>query len=303
MFHHLHKPKEKKIYQGSVSSINFKKIINVIGKKNILSPLEFLEKVLNGKIKDKEVCLTFDDGLRSHYDVALPILEDLKLKAFFFPNSSNFVQEHELFEYCRYFRIKYFDNVSQFYKIFFSYFKEGELDKFLSTQKKAFRYYSKALPIYTLEDIKFRLVRDNYLGEIKYYNYMLKIFKDFKFNYKKVTNKIFFTKKELVEISDLGHEIGLHYHTHPTNIKNIKYLTQLKGYKINNDILTRILRKKIFSMAHPSGSFNSDTFKILKKLDISIGFNCWNEMNYRFRNYKNNKFKINRIDAGYFIKH
>ena len=302
MFHHLHNSKEKKFYQGSISSRNFRRIINDFGKKNILSPLEYSEKVLNNKIKDNEICLTFDDGLKSQYDVALPILEELKLKAFFFPNSSNFVQENELFEYCRYFRIKYFDNVNQFYEKFFSYFKVNELEIFLSTQKKNINNYLKTLPIYTLEDIKFRLVRDIYLGEKKYYNYMLKMFKEYKFNYKNVTNEIFFTKKELVEISALGHEIGLHFHTHPTNLRSMKHSMQLKGYKRNYNFLSKTLKKRAFSMAHPSGSYNSDTFKVLKELNIGIGFNCYKKHNYRLKNYKNNKYEINRTDAGYFIK-
>ena len=28
------------------------------------------------------MCITFDDGLRSQYDIALPLLEDLNLKSF-----------------------------------------------------------------------------------------------------------------------------------------------------------------------------------------------------------------------------
>ena len=44
----------------------------------------FFEKYINNKLKENEVCLTFDDAIKCQIDIALPILEDLKIKSFFF---------------------------------------------------------------------------------------------------------------------------------------------------------------------------------------------------------------------------
>ena len=50
--------------------------------KNILDANIFYEKLISKKLKDNDLCLTFDDGIKSQIDVALPVLEDLKIKSF-----------------------------------------------------------------------------------------------------------------------------------------------------------------------------------------------------------------------------
>ena len=83
MFHHFHNFKNYKKTQGSISKNQFIKIINFIGKKNIVSADEYIYKLNNKKLKPKEVCLTFDDGLKCHFEIVYPILKKLKLKLFF----------------------------------------------------------------------------------------------------------------------------------------------------------------------------------------------------------------------------
>jgi len=84
MFHHFHDKLEFKRSEGSISKNKFKKII-LNFKKNILAPQEFKDVISskNSKIK-KAVCITFDDSIKSQVGVALEILDDLKLKGFFF---------------------------------------------------------------------------------------------------------------------------------------------------------------------------------------------------------------------------
>ena len=84
VFHHFHDFVKHKNNQGSISKDEFYKIIKFVGVKNILSADIFLEKFLSNKIKSNEVCITFDDALKCQIDIALPVLEDLKIKSFFF---------------------------------------------------------------------------------------------------------------------------------------------------------------------------------------------------------------------------
>lgn len=51
---------------------------------NVLSLGEGLKQVRSGNISPGAVCITFDDGYRDNYDVALPILQALDLPATFF---------------------------------------------------------------------------------------------------------------------------------------------------------------------------------------------------------------------------
>ena len=84
MFHHFHDNKIHFPSQCSIDKNQLNGIINLIGKKNILNPNEFFKKLKKNKNKKKFVCLTFDDGLKSQIDVALPVLKKKKHKSFFF---------------------------------------------------------------------------------------------------------------------------------------------------------------------------------------------------------------------------
>ena len=119
MFHHFHDLKKHKKSQGSIDKNNFYKIIKYIGKNNILGADDFYYKFKKKKLSSNNVCLTFDDGIKSQYDIAVPILEDLKIKSFFFVYTSMFEGKPSLLEVYRYFRSNYFKNFNEFYKTFF----------------------------------------------------------------------------------------------------------------------------------------------------------------------------------------
>ena len=103
VFHLFHNKKEHKKAHGSLSADNFNEIIKTIGKKNILDAEIFYEKLLANKLKKNHVCFTFDDAHKSAIDIALPILEDLKIvyflrlyKALYHPIHSDLdLQQHQ----------------------------------------------------------------------------------------------------------------------------------------------------------------------------------------------------------------
>ena len=83
MFHHFHDNGIHTKGQGSIDKDDFYKMINFIGRNNILDADVFYEKFKKNKLKNNEVCLTFDDAVRCQIDIALPVLEELKIKSFF----------------------------------------------------------------------------------------------------------------------------------------------------------------------------------------------------------------------------
>ena len=78
--------------------------------------------------------------------------------------------------------------------------------------------------------------------------------------------------KDVKKIDKKGHTIGLHSHSHPTTINNLNYKLQYDEYLKSKKILEKVLKKKIWSMSHPCGNYNTNTLKILKKIGIRIGF-------------------------------
>ena len=126
---------------------------------------------------------------------------------------------------------------------------------------------------YSINEIKYRVIRDHFFTITDFNLFMGKLFKKKKYSLSKRRSKIFMTKKDINYLIKKGHYIGLHSHTHPHKISEFKFLKQKLEYMNNFKSLKYINKHlNIISMSHPTGSYNNDTFKILKKLQIKIGF-------------------------------
>ncbi len=274
MFHHFHDDGIHTKGQGSIDKDDFYKMINFIGRNNILDADIFFEKFKNNKLKENEVCLTFDDAIKCQIDVALPILEELKIKSFFFVYTSMFEEKPDNLEIFRYFRMNYFKNVDEFYKSFYQFLNK-DLKIFFKNNNDKVKATKIKFPNYSLEDIKFRLVRDIFLMKENYEDIMFIMLKEKKVNYKNLFKELFFQKDDLIKLDNLGHLIGLHSHNHPTLMDKLNYDEQKIEYEKCLTSISNILNKpknQIKYMSHPCGSYNKDTFEILKELGIELGF-------------------------------
>ena len=135
MFHHFHNGKNHPKSQGSISKDEFIKLIKFIGRKNILDANIFYENLKKEKLNSNQVCFTFDDAIKSQIDVALPVLEDSKIKSFFFVYTSLFEGKPDNLEVFRFFRTNCFESIDIFYNEFFKLVNH-DLDKFFKLQKK-----------------------------------------------------------------------------------------------------------------------------------------------------------------------
>ncbi len=303
MFHHFHDKKKHPPGQGSISKDDFYKIIKYIGKKNILGPEEFFERLKNKRLKNHNTTLTFDDTLRCQYDIAIEVLEDLNIKAFFFAYTSVYDGESDSMEVFRYFRLNFFENINLFYKL---YFENVDLDlkKFFEKNKKQIQIRKKKFPFYSLEDVKFRVLRDSMSFE-KYSDNMKKLFYLKNFDERKYFYKIFLRKSDLKNIHNLNHKIGLHSHNHPISMEKVSYENQLKEFTLNQTKLSKILninKKKINSMSHPYGAYNKNTLKILTNLGIEIGFKEHNYIDNNMKKINNSNLEIARENHANIMK-
>tara|TARA_E500000178_G_C16941019_1_gene716403 strand:- start:114 stop:1085 length:972 start_codon:yes stop_codon:yes gene_type:complete len=273
-FHHFHDNVIHKKSQGSINAYELKKIINFVGRKNIKSPAEFFDKVHNKKLKKNDLCLTFDDGSKTQFDIALNVLNDFKIKGFFFIPSNIFSTKPDYLEIYRFFRNNYFKNIDEFYSKFFEKINRN-YEKFIFKNKNNINKSLKKFNFFSFNDVKFRLIRDNFLSKKEYDLIMKKLFKDKKFNPYSHNSKLFMSKNDLRVIFKDGHNIGLHSHTHPTKIEKFTEKKQYNEYFFNKKKLSHILnisQNEINTMAHPCGSFNNNTLNVLKKLNIELGF-------------------------------
>ena len=271
MFHHFHDDNIHKKGQGSIDASELKRIINFIGRANILNAEDFCLRYKEKKLKKNHVCFTFDDGIKSQYDIAIPILEEANIKSFFFIYSSLLTNKPDLLEVHRYFRNNYFNSIDEFYNLFYDKI-DTDLNSFFEMNKKKIKDFKDKFPHYSINDIKFRLVRDVFLKKKEYEKKMQDMFKEKNFRPNEHYEKLFMSKNEIIEINNLGHTIGLHSHSHPTLMEKLKEEDQFNEYNQNMQILQKEIGCTISSMSHPCGSYNKSTLKVLRSLNINIGF-------------------------------
>ncbi len=304
MFHHFHDEKIHLKSQGSISKDDLQKLIKFIGRKNILDANIFYKNLKNKKLKSNQVCFTFDDGIKSQIDIALPVLEEFKIKSFFFIYTSFFDGNFDNLEIFRFFRAIYYQNINSFYKEFNKYVNH-DLDKFFKLQNQEIEYKKKHQPFYSIEDIKFRLIRDKLLAKKDYEEIMLNMMKDKEFNPKDVYANLFFSKDDIKKLDSLGHEVGLHSHEHHTLIEELSYDEQKNQYEKCKSIISKILDKPLNSiktMSHPCGSYNEETLRILKDLGVDLGFKNIMKIEKGMKTINNSNLEIARINHALVMK-
>lgn len=303
MFHHFHGGKHLPS-QGSISEKDFQSILEFIRPERILAPEEWMQKLELGKLALEDLCLTFDDSLLSQLEIALPVLEKYNLKAFWFIYSGVFEGYPVKFEIYRKFRCQYFQDVEDFYKIFFqkidnSKFKIPALE---AVQNFVIQAYLKIFPFYTINDVKFRRIRDSVLRPEEYEEIMDKIMEEQGVDAKALEENLWMKNVHLKYLSEHGHSVGLHSYSHPMVLASLPVFEQKEEYEKNfNHILkTCLVRPK--AVAHPANSYSNGTIEILKSFGISCGFRS--NMSPRRLGEKLNPtpFEIAREDSANIIR-
>ena len=225
-------------------------------------------------MKENDICLSFDDALKCQYDVAIPVLNERNISAFFFVYSSAFSDNPDYLEIYRLFRTKCFQNVTDFYQKFFEIVKNINKNNYIIEKKIFFSInYLKNFPFYTEDDKWFRYLRDNYLGNIQYNLIMNQMMLEKQFDISSAKDNLWMNENNLKEIHYQGHVIGLHSYSHPTQMSKLSYEDQMAEYQKNINHLKQTLNfEDIKAMSHPCGNYNKDTLMILHKLGIKIGF-------------------------------
>lgn len=274
MFHHFHSSKHLPS-QGSLSAKEFDEMLQwLIKKYTIIDAEEYVIRFESGNLAPDEVCLSFDDALLCQYDVALPVLKRHNIKAFFFVYSSVFTGDPNLLEIFTHFRNNYFDNIDEFYQIFFDIVKKEDPKYYREHFERCRNLsYLKNYPFYTKNDRWFRYLRDQVLG-LERYNEIMTNLMDYKsFDKGAVANSLWMTEENLKTLKREGHIIGLHSMSHPTKMSGLSRAEQEREYSSNLNHLEGILGKNsIFSMSHPCGDYNEDTLDLLSKMSMRIGF-------------------------------
>jgi len=273
MFHHFHNDHHLPA-QGSLSSNDFIEMIDWLNKNySILNASEYKENFKKGTLKDRDICLSFDDALKCQFDIAIPVMESFGIEAFFFIYSSAMGENPDPLEIYRYFRTSCFENIDEFYEHFFDLVEHVDFNEFSRHYNKFCQLdYLSSFSFYSENDKWFRYLRDQYLTRNQYDEIMndMMLKEDFDISYAK--RKLWMSEQDIVITESKGHVIGLHSYSHPTQMSKLSKTEQKLEYQRNYEHLSNLISKPIYAMAHPCGNYNNTTLEVLEEMNIDIGF-------------------------------
>jgi peptidoglycan/xylan/chitin deacetylase (PgdA/CDA1 family) len=272
MFHHFHGGRIP-ISEGSLGAGQFRDILNYIGLERIWRAEEWLRSAMDGTLPGDAVCVTLDDGLYSQFEIAWPVLRELNLTAFWFPHTIALSGTCDQLELYRYIRNYCFDNISEFYGVFEQRAREN-WDSDIENGLAKFRYeeYFKECSFFSVADKRFRYLRDEVLGPVRYASIMEQLRTEVGVQPEMVSEKLFIRRDDWQTLIQDGNVIGLHSHTHPTRMEDLPLQEQEREYSCNYSVLMDKLQYRPESVAHPCGSFTETTLGVLRSLGVRIGF-------------------------------
>jgi peptidoglycan/xylan/chitin deacetylase (PgdA/CDA1 family) len=266
MCHHFHGPQHP-YKQGSFDADDLRTVIDAYGSR-LIPAREWLHKANTGTLNDGDAALSFDDGLTSQYDIALPVLEDKGLTAFWFVCTAPFVDGSPSFEVHRRFIHKCFVSIDDFYREF----EAAATEAFLCAGDASMPVdYLADYPFYSDADKRFRFLRDVVLRE-RYAGVMEWIMARHRVCASELAYGLWMQPDQISWLHRADHVIGLHSHSHPTRISELPPMRQQLEYALCNQALTTITEENACAVAHPCNSYSSVTLDILRDMGVTVGF-------------------------------
>lgn len=291
MFHDLHLDEKNKT-QGSVDSKEFKKVIDHVKKSHEIENAKNIKFLNYKKIRDK-IFFTFDDGLKSQFHIGNELLLENNIRACFFIHTAPLSGEYDVHQILRIFRnSSLFKNVDEFNTKFLDFlYKEVSEEKIAELENSFIdSQYLEQFTFYSKNDRKLRYIRDFYFDHDDYRNLSLDFIKSHNVDIKSLVETTYMDEESILKLHNMGHYIGLHSHTHASNLKTLRYDKQMFEIQKNIDVLTDITNEKPLAMSYPSNSYNDETIDILKLNGIKFGFRA--DMLF-----KKGPYELPRIDA------
>ena len=299
MYHQVFKSNDKLLGLKGLSYSKFIRQISLYKKKyNILEPKIFYEKLINKSFKKNDCIITFDDGYKSHIKNVIPVLKKKSIKAFFFPAFNSTFKNKLLYVNKIQLIIANANNYKNLFLKIINFIKHENLKIYLKLDKTISKINTKN--VYDNKEIIIikRLLQLHLPKKLRE-NIVDKLFKLYvKKPEFKIAKKLYMSKKDLLILKKLGHDIGLHSISHPW-LSELNYEDQKK--EINENIKTfkkNNLINNEWMFCYPYGAYNKNTLKILKKKKCSAALTVVNKKN-KCKNFK--KLELNREDCNNYF--
>ena len=273
MFHHFHL-EDSMSRPGSFSSTDFSRALDLLEQDfEIVSPQAFFWGREQKVLPEKQVLLTFDDSLRSQFDVAVPVLEERGLSGAFAVYTSIYTGAPDPLEIFATFRAQAFPDFHRFWQAFLAVDYLDVPSVLEKAHAAVAAGFLGAFPFYSEEEKLFRFVRDHLLSREEYQTVMWSMISQHpSFDPETVASELWMSVDQLQVLVDAGHSVGLHSHTHPTRMDLLNRDAQQREYSENYNWILGSLGVKPEFAAHPCGRYNSETLEVISALGVKFGF-------------------------------
>jgi len=218
---------------------------------NVVSLENGLEQMRAGTLPSSSVCITFDDGYRDNYDVALPILSALNLPATFFI-ATGYLGDGIMWNDV----VRHSIRNTSLQKLDLREFSMGEV--LIDSQQKKVQLIEKLLGHIKYNVVDRRITLVNRLKEIAQVEN---------------TERLMMNEHEVKELARAGMEIGGHTVNHPIltcedEDEARREITEGKMF------LEMLLNRKLRFFAYPNGQYSKDYNEQHMKIVKEAGFDA-----------------------------
>ena len=240
----------------------------------LLNAQDWAEKALDGSLGDRDMCLTFDDGLASQFEIALPALQAADRTAFWFCSGAPLDGAPIASDIHKYFIATNFDSFDDFFDAFV---EQSQQTRWRQAVAKtialpAARNYLNEWTFYSEADRIYRYIRDICPGTMCCGEIIDTMMRSMACSPREFADRLWLKPANLRLLEAHGHVIGLHSYSHPMRLDLLEPEVQAKEYGRNLEVLSSILSARPISMSHPCNAFTPAIFDILEDHGIKIGF-------------------------------
>ena len=246
---------------------------------NVVSLAEGVERLQSGTLASGSVCITFDDGYRDNFDVALPILNALKLPATFFVATG------------------YLGNGIMWNDVI--------IESIRTTSLQEINLSEFGLGVRKINNVEARIqLVETLLGEWKYqavHDRDCLARRVQELAGVKLDQRIMMTKQEVQELSKSGMEIGGHTINHPILACSDldEAITEITSCK---NELESMIGKEVKFFAYPNGRSEKDYFSDHADAVKNAGYVAALTTNDGYVNQDANLYELPRVSIDHVTK-
>jgi len=303
VYHYVREIKNSQYKIKGMEVEDFEKQIKLFKKKYVPIGIRDIVEAINDnkKISENSILLTFDDGLKDHFQNVFPLLKENNIEGLFFPSSKPIIEKMVLDVHKIQFILAHIDSV----------------EKIILEIKKHLDYFKNEYEIYSFNEYYRKYAIKNRFDskEIMFIKKLLQkglprelrskivdiLFKKFVTNNEeKFSKNLYLSIDEIRQMKQSGMNFGSHSYSH-------YWMGTLSEKELNQEfIINEKFEKNIsgefLAMCYPYGSYNELVMSKLEQNNFQIGLTTEvgdsvlnNENRFRLKRYDCNDFPIENI--------